>query len=75
MKKVTIYQAKTNLSKLIQEALGGEEIIIAKGKKALVKLQVLDQKDGARRIGSMKGKIVMSDDFDDELTDFADYVS
>ena len=44
MKIVTIYQAKTHLSKLIQEALAGEEIIIAKGKNPVVKLTVVTKK-------------------------------
>lgn len=74
MKKVSIHQAKTNLSKLIQEVLGGEEVVIAKGNRPVVKLVMLEQQEGRRRIGSLKGKIEVSDDFDDELSDFKEYV-
>ena len=38
MKQVTIHAAKTNLSKLIEAALGGEDIIIAKGNKPVIRL-------------------------------------
>lgn len=68
MTQVTIHEAKTNLSKLIQQALVGEEIIIAKGKKPLVKLVALPEAKKERRIGHAKGVILyMADDFDDPL--------
>ncbi len=38
MHQVTIHEAKTHLSRLVQEAIGGEEVIIAKNHKPLVKL-------------------------------------
>ncbi len=41
MRQVTIHEAKTHLSKLIREALAGEEIIIAKNRTPLVRLDVL----------------------------------
>jgi antitoxin (DNA-binding transcriptional repressor) of toxin-antitoxin stability system len=74
MHQVTIHEAKTNLSKLIQEALLGEEVIIAKGKHPLVKLEVLPGAILKRRIGGLKNLIIsMSDDFDDPLNDFSEY--
>jgi antitoxin (DNA-binding transcriptional repressor) of toxin-antitoxin stability system len=69
MKVVTVHHAKTNLSKLINEALDGEEIIIAKGKNPLVKLTVIPS-SSTRMIGLYKGKIKISDDFDEELDPF-----
>jgi prevent-host-death family protein len=57
MTTVTIHQAKTNLSKLIERAQAGEEIIIAKGKKAVVRLVPLKYRTGKRGLaGIMKDK-------------------
>lgn len=75
MKQVTIHEAKTHLSKLIRKALEGEEIIIAKGKKPLVKLVVIPELRKQRRLGGAR-KIVksISDDFDDPVEDFKEYM-
>ena len=75
MTKVTIHEAKTHLSKLIRKALAGEEIIIAKGDKPLVKLTVIPELRKQRRIGGAKGIIeFMAEDFDAPLDDFQDYM-
>ena len=74
MKTVTIHQAKTQLSKLIQDVVNGEEVIIAKGSKPIVKLVIIEQEASKRQIGTLKGKIVIADDFDDGLDDFGDYM-
>lgn len=74
MMQVTIHEAKTHLSKLIQQALTGEEIIIAKGQQPLVKLVALPEARQQRRIGHAKGIILyMADDFDDPLSEFQEY--
>ena len=72
MKVVTIHQAKTNLSKLIQEALSGEDIIISKGTEPLIKLVVI-QKKRKRSFELFKGKVKIAKDFDRELSDFDEY--
>lgn len=51
----TIHAAKTNLSKLIEAALAGEEVIIAKGKKPAVKIVPLPQ--GGFKLGPLKGRL------------------
>lgn len=57
MATVTIRHAKTNLSKLIERANAGEEIIIAKGKEPVARLQPIDRETGKRGLfGMMKGK-------------------
>jgi len=57
MATVTIHQAKTNLSKLIERAKAGEEIIIAKGKEPVARLEPFKRKTGKRGLaGIMKGK-------------------
>lgn len=75
MHQVTIHEAKTNLSRLIQAALAGEEVIIAKGKQPLVKLVVVPELRQQRRIGGAEGVIIsMADDFDAPLADFEEYM-
>jgi prevent-host-death family protein len=64
----TVHQAKTNLSKLIEEACDGKEVIIAKGKKPMVRLVPIEPK--ADRIpGQLAGQLWYSDDAFDPLTD------
>jgi antitoxin (DNA-binding transcriptional repressor) of toxin-antitoxin stability system len=71
----TIHQAKTHLSKLIQKALGGEEVIIAKRDKPLVRLEAIKPQKTKRQLGWAKGLVTyMSPDFNDELEDFEEYM-
>lgn len=72
MKTVNIHEAKTHLSRLIQAAAAGEEIIIAKAGKPLVKLVALSAVQGPRPLGSLAGKVKESPDWwapDPELED------
>jgi prevent-host-death family protein len=66
MKTVNIHQAKTQLSKLIEQASKGETFIIAKAGKPVVKVTALGAPTGAqvRRLGFMAGQISVPDDFD-----------
>jgi prevent-host-death family protein len=75
MSLVTIHEAKTHLSRLIRKVLKGEEVIIAKGSKPLVKLISLEKSRPERKIGSAKGLIVISKDFDAPLDDFQEYTT
>lgn len=61
-----IYQAKTNLSKLIEKVLKGEEVVIAKAGKPVVKLTPYKDKMKPRKPGLWKGKVWISDDFNEE---------
>jgi len=61
MQQVTIHAAKTNLSKLIEAALSGEEIVIAKGSKLVVRLVPVTR--GALKVGLLKGKLGTGPDF------------
>lgn len=68
---VTIHQAKTNLSKLIQEAIHGEEVIILKGKMPVVKIIPLKSAIPDRKLGGATGLVqFMASDFNDEIDDF-----
>jgi prevent-host-death family protein len=66
MKTVNIHEAKTQLSKLIEEASKGEVFVIAKAGKPVVKVIALSAPTGAqvRRLGSLAGLISVPDDFD-----------
>jgi prevent-host-death family protein len=66
MRKINIHQAKTHLSRLVDEAANGEPFIIAKAGKALVKVVALDAPalSEATRLGFMKGEIEVPEDFD-----------
>jgi len=66
MKMVNIHQAKTQLSKLVDEAGKGEPFIIAKAGKPVVKVTALSAPTGGqlRRLGFMAGQIAVPDDFD-----------
>ena len=73
--QVNIHEAKTQLSKLIQAALNGKQVIIAKGNKPVVRLEVLPEARGNRKISNAKGLILsMDDDFDEPLDDFREYM-
>jgi len=75
MIQVTVHEAKTNLSKLIKKVQDGEEVIIAKRNHPVVKLVLVDDEKPKRRIGTAKGRVIISDDFDAPLEDFAAYMS
>jgi prevent-host-death family protein len=64
-KIVNMHEAKTNLSRLVEEAEAGEEIVLARAGKPVVKLVPIAS--GRRKLGEWKGKVVMSEDFDAPL--------
>jgi prevent-host-death family protein len=64
VRTVNIHDAKTNLSRLVEQAAKGEPFIIAKAGKPMVKVVPLDQPQEKRRLGFMSGQFVVPDDFD-----------
>jgi prevent-host-death family protein len=66
MKTVNIHEAKTHLSRLVEQAAKGEPFVIAKAGKPLVKVAPLDTPvaEQVRRLGFMAGRIAVPDDFD-----------
>jgi prevent-host-death family protein len=69
MPTVTIHQAKTNLSRLIERASAGEEIIIARGSKPVARLVPVGAVKGKRQPGSLKGKLEIGPEFFEPLPD------
>ena len=74
MAQMSIHEAKTNLSKLIQLALAGEEVIIANAGKPVVKLVPIVSPVVTPQFGGWKGEVWMADEFDAELEDFKEYM-
>ena len=72
-KHVNVAEAKAQFSSLVRRAAGGEDIVIARDGKPLVKLVSLSQRPQARTPGSARGKIRMAADFDRTPGDFKDY--
>jgi prevent-host-death family protein len=66
MKSVNIHEAKTHLSKLVEQAAHGEPFIIAKAGKPMVKVVAIDATVGKKpkRLDFMKGQFSVPDDFD-----------
>ena len=67
--KVNVHDAKSNLSRLIDRAAAGEEIVIARAGKPVARLMALEERR-PRVFGSLAGRVHIADDFDqteDEL--------
>jgi len=67
MKQVNIHQAKTELSKLVERAEAGEEILIARAGRPVAKLVPLGRGQGRRKLGLLDGKFRIPDDFNKPL--------
>ena len=69
---VNMHQAKSSLSRLVERALAGEEVLIARNGRPLVRLVPVQNKREPRVPGRGKGKIWISPDFevpDEEITE------
>lgn len=65
MQAINIHEAKTHLSRLVEQAAAGAEIVIAKAGRPVARLVALDPDAAApRRLGVMAGKLVVPDDID-----------
>ena len=67
MATVNIHKAKTHFSRLVDEAAAGKELIIAKAGKPVAKIVPIKAGKRARKLGFLKGKIKIADDFDKPL--------
>jgi prevent-host-death family protein len=75
MSVITIHEAKAKLSELIEKVLRGEEVIIAKRDKPLIRLVPFAEGGSARRIGTAKGRIRIHEDFDSLPDGFDEYTT
>lgn len=67
MRTVNVYAAKTQLSRLIDEAAAGNEIVIARAGRPVARLVPMER--GKRRLGILAGKLNVPADFDAPLPD------
>ena len=68
-KTVNVHEAKTHLSRLLEEVRQGEEVVIARAGKPVARLVAVTEGPKQRQPGSAKGTIWYSDDFDAPLPD------
>lgn len=73
MAQFNIHIAKAHLSELIQRAMIGEEVIIAKDNRPVAKLTAFQPPKFKRHLGSAKGLFTIAKDFDAPLDDFNEY--
>ena len=62
--KINIHEAKTHLSRLVEDVASGSEVLIAKGGRPMARLVPLGRDDSPRRPGMLKGKLKIADEFD-----------
>jgi antitoxin (DNA-binding transcriptional repressor) of toxin-antitoxin stability system len=67
---INVHDLKTNYSKYLEQVLGGKVIILGKHGKAVAKIIALpNAASESRKLGMLKGKVWMSDDFDEPMSD------
>ena len=69
MTTVNVHAAKSPLSRLLDAAAAGEEVIIAKAGKPVAKLVAIEQTKERRKLGTLAGQFRVPDDFDESLPD------
>ena len=69
MDTVNIYEAKTRLSQLVDKAAAGEDVVVSRNGKPLVRITRLDVPKRIVRFGILKGKLTVPKDFDAPLSD------
>ncbi|MBE9146939.1 type II toxin-antitoxin system Phd/YefM family antitoxin [Planktothrix mougeotii] len=73
MHQVNLQEAETKLAELIEEAASGGEVVITRSDGAAFLIVPLVGAGSIPKFGSAKGKVIMSDDFDEPLADFEEY--
>lgn len=69
MEAVNIYEAKTRLSQLVDIAASGQDVVVSRNGKPLVRITRLDSPKRRIRFGVLKGKVIVADDFDAPMPD------
>ena len=75
MRQVTLDEARARCLELVEDAIGGEIIVITKDDHPVVKLVPAQQAGRRPQFGSARGLVELADDFDEPLADFDEYVS
>jgi len=74
MAQYNLHAAKTHLSRLVDRAAGGEDIVIARAGKPVARIVALEEPGRPRAPGLLRGKIRIADDFDAPLEDEKEWV-
>ncbi len=74
MAQYNVGEAKAKFSELLNKALAGEEVVIARDNRPLVRIEPMGVSGGKRNPGSAKGRVRVAPDFDETPADFTDYV-
>ena len=74
MYQIELDKAKSQIDALIQTALDGQEVVITRNDEPVLKLVPVSKAAIRRKAGSAKGKITISEDFDEPLEDFCEYM-
>lgn len=69
MEAVNIYEAKTRLSQLVDIAASGQDVVVSRNGKPLVRITRLDSPKRRIKFGLLKGKVIVADDFDAPMPD------
>jgi prevent-host-death family protein len=69
MDPINIYEAKTRLSQLVDKAAAGEDVVVSRNGKPLVRITRLEGTKRPIRFGVLKGKVKIAKDFDAPLPD------
>ncbi len=67
---VNIHEAKTHLSRLLEQARNGEEVVIAKAGTPVARLVAIRERPAQRIPGMDKGKVIIQSDFDDPIPEW-----
>lgn len=67
--EVNIYAAKTQLSRLVDQVNAGEEVVITRHGRPVARLVPAGEGKARRKLGTLRGKVWMADDFDAPLPD------
>jgi prevent-host-death family protein len=73
MHKISLSEAGSRLAELVEEATGGEEVIITNDNGPSVQLVPITLSPPQPQFGSARGRVKIADNFDAPLEDFADY--
>lgn len=74
MYQIELDKAKAQIADLFKTALEGEEVVITQNYQPVMKLVPISHPKPRPQFGSAKGLITMSDDFDEPLEDFEEYM-
>jgi antitoxin (DNA-binding transcriptional repressor) of toxin-antitoxin stability system len=72
--QVSVTEAAAKLNELMEAAINGEEVILLKGDRPAIKFMPIESIEPRPKFGSEKGLVWMSDDFDEPLEEFREYM-